>query len=168
MFPLYFQSFFAILFTCFFALSSQNLESAIPKLHEKLGGKNLEILQRPKHVTILTLIPEHAKEHYGTSHEIHLNQEEIARLQRNLLDDHNYDFEKENNCLFHAEISFKFIDDRGEVLHVFVSPVCNQILFGMGKKSVLLNYDPSQQRLEHFFQQIVSETKRRNESQWNI
>ncbi len=136
---------------------------ATPKLFEKLGGKNLAIIENAKYVTILSMIPEEARSRYQPLPEVHLDAEEIVRLKRNLLDDHNYDFERQKNCNFNPEISFKFQDENDQILHVFVSPSCNQLLFGTGSKTVMLNYDPAQQRLEHFLQQLIVETRMKNQ-----
>lgn len=152
----------------FVAGTSVSLEAATPKLYERLGGKNLGILKNAKFVTILTMVPEGARDQYQTIQEVHLNKEEVERLKRNLLDDHNYDYGRTKQCQFHSEISFKFQDENEKTLHLFVSPSGNQMLFGMGTHSVLLNYDPVQERLENFFQSLVTETYSRNKPKTRI
>lgn len=144
----------------FLILFAAPLAAASPKLYEKLGGSNLDILRNAKFVTILTLVPDGTK----SIQEVHLNADEIDRLKKNILDDHNYQFDKTKSCHFNPELSFKFIDgEKGSVL-VFVSPVCNQILFGTDTHSVLLDYDSVAERIEPFFQQLINETRSRNKT----
>lgn len=138
--------------------------AATPKLRQTLGGKNLDVLKNAQHVTILAMIPE--GDSYQPQPEIHLTREEITRLKRQLLDDHNYAFEKRKSCKFVPEISFKFQDENEEIVHVFVSPSCNQLLFSMGRKSTLLNYEPAYERLEPYFQQLVKETRMKNRGKY--
>lgn len=136
--------------------------AALPKLQEKLGARNLEILKNAKYVTILTMPPKGTEHRYPPIQEVHLNHHEMERLKKNLLDDHNYDFGRHKQCLFLPEISFKFQDGNEQSLHVFVSPSCNQILFGADSHTVLLNYDPAHVRLEKYFQDLVTETRAKN------
>lgn len=152
--------------TLFLTLLAINGFAATPKLRENLGGKNLEIMKNATFITLLTIVPDGVKDQYLPVPEVHLSSDEIARLKRNLLDDHNYDFGRLKTCKFTPEISFKFLDTNNQVLHVFISPSCNQILFGMGRKSVLLNYDPAHERLEDYFLQLVAETRSRNKERW--
>lgn len=139
-----------------------SLSAAMPKLYETLGSQNVELIKNAKYVTILALVPESARNQYASIKEVHLNQEEIDRLKTNLLDDHNYDFSRVKKCKFQAEVSFKFQDDNDNTLHLFVSPVCNQMLFSAQSRSTLLNYDPVAVRLEPFFQELVKVTRSRN------
>ena len=127
--------------------------AAAPKLYEKLGGQNIDTLKKAKYVTMLLMSPDVKK---GPLEEIHLTSEQIERLKTNLLDDHNYDFAKPKYCHFIPQLSFKFQTD-SETLHLFISLSCNQILFGTGNQSVLLNYNPVQQRLGYFFDELISE-----------
>jgi hypothetical protein len=134
----------------------------VSRLQEQLGSKNLEIIKNAKFVTILSMVPERARAQYGTIKELHLSNDEMAKLKRNILEDHNYDFDRKKSCKFLPEISFKFEDDQEEVLHLFVSPSCNQMLFGTDSYSLLLNYDPAHERLEHYFKQLVEESRGQN------
>ncbi len=152
--------------TLFLTLLVMNGYAATPRLRENLGGKNLEIMKNAKFVTMLPIVPDGVKDQYKPVPEVHLNCAEVARLKRNLLDDHNYDFGRYKKCKFTPEISFKFLDANNQSLHVFISPSCNQILFGMGRKSVLLNYDPAHERLEDYFIELVAETRNRNKEGW--
>ena len=136
--------------------------AATPKLHQKLGGENLEVLKNAKFVTLLTIIPEGVQGKYQPQTEVHLASEEITRLKRQLLDDHNYAFDRRKSCRFIPELSFKFQDGKDSVVHVFVSPSCNQILFAMGRKSALLDYEPSYERLEDYFQQLANDARLKN------
>jgi hypothetical protein len=151
-----------ILMTLLLTLSIFGAYAATPKLHQKLGGENLEVLKNAKFVTLLTIIPEGAQSKYQPQPEVHLTNEEISRLKRQLLDDHNYSFERRKSCEFIPELSFKFQDGKDGVVHLFVSPSCNQILFAMGRKSVLLDYEPSYERLEDYFQQLANNTRLKN------
>jgi hypothetical protein len=150
-------------FLSLFVAFSLPIFGATPLLQEKLGVKNINIIKNAKFVTILTMVPEGAKNRYSSIKEVHLNNDEMQRLKTNLLDDHNYEFERVKKCQFLPELSFKFQgDDPEQVVHVFVSPICNQILFGMDNYSVLLNYDPAHERIENFMMQLVTDTKNRN------
>lgn len=157
-----YQKSLVLIFSSLLVIFCTPVFSSIPKLQEQLGVKNIEILKNAKFITILAMVPEGAKKQYGSIKEVHLSNDEMERLKRNLLDDHNYDFGREKSCRFFPEISFKFEDDKENVLHLFVSPSCNQMLFGMTTHSVLLNYDPAHQRLEHFLQKLVLDTRSRN------
>ena len=151
---------FTLLFTCFIISGF----AATPKLRQTLGGKNLDILKNAQFVTILAMIPEGNS--FKPQPEVHLTSDEVERLKRQLLDDHNYAFDKHKSCKFIPELSFKFQDENGEVVHVFVSPSCNQVLFTMGRNSTLLNYEPVYERLEHYFQQLVKETRMKNRGKY--
>lgn len=134
--------------------------AATPQLLQTLGSTNLDLLKNAQYVTILAMIPKGSS--YEKLPEIHLTNDEIARLKRQLLDDHNYSFNQNQPCKFVPEISFKFQNTEGETIYVFVSPSCNQILFSMGGKSALLNYEPAHERLEHYFQQLIKNTRMKN------
>jgi hypothetical protein len=137
-------------------LITASLHAATPQLHEKLGSKNVQLLKEATHVTLLQMTNK------GCPYEMILNQEEVERLKRNLLDDHNFDFDKNKQCQFLPEISFKFQNDQEEILHLFVSPICSQLLFSMGNRSIILNYDPVQNRLDHFFTELTTAAQTRN------
>ncbi len=153
-----------IMLTLLFSCLAISGYAATPKLRQTLGGKNLDTLKNAKFVTILAMIPEGNT--YEPEPEIHLTNDEITRLKRQLLDDHNYAFDKYKKCKFVPELSFKFQDEEGETVHVFVSPSCNQVLFTMGRKSALLNYEPAYERLENYFQQLVKETRQKNRGRY--
>jgi len=155
------RSIYLAFFSLFLVFSSA-LSASTPKLQEHLGTRNLDILKNAKYITILTMVPERARNKYSSIKEVHLSSEEMEKLKRNLLDDHNYDFGRNKTCRFLPEISLKFEDDKEQVLHLFISPSCNQILFGMGSHSVVLDYDPVHERLEHYFKNLVAETRTRN------
>lgn len=162
------RSIYLVFFSLLLAFCVPTFAST-PKLQEQLGVKNLNILKNAKFVTILTMVPEGARNKYGSIKEVHLSNDEMEKLKRNLLDDHNYDFGRTKSCHFVPEISFKFEDDQEQVLYLFVSPSCNQMLFGMGTHSALLNYDPAYERLEYFLLHLVAETRNRNKEmvKWN-
>lgn len=144
-----------------FFSSTIPLSSATTELQEKLGSDNFEALKNPKFVTLLILVPKGKKQHHSLN-SMHLSHEEIDRLKTNLLEDHNYEFDRIKKCHFKPEISFKFHGKNEKVIHVFVSPSCNQVLFGMDTYSILLNYDPVHERLEHFLLQLIKDTQNRN------
>ncbi|MGA8165243.1 MAG: hypothetical protein WB791_09510 [Waddliaceae bacterium] len=137
-------------------------DAATPKLHERVSGKALKILNNPKYVTLLILSQEEGEAGETPIHEIHLNNIEIERLKRNLLDDHNYDFTQTRHPPFRPEISFKFEDGQEQVLHLFVGSHCHQMLFYLPSLSAFVNYTPAQERLEHFFQELTAEVMVRN------
>lgn len=147
-----------LLFTCLTAGSF----AATSQLHKTLGGENLNTIKNAKFVTILPLNRGNSVMDYCHEPEIHLSNAEINRLKRQLLDDHNYVFDKVKSCQFIPEISLKFKGDQDEEIYVFISPICNQILFSMGGSSALLNYDPAHERLEPYFQQLITESRIKN------
>lgn len=143
----------SVLATVFLCGICMPCAAATPKLYEKLGGNNINILKSAQYVTMLIMSPDPKK---GSLEEIYLTNEQVERLKTNLLNDHNYDFAKLKQCHFIPQLSFKFQTET-ETLHLFISLDCNQILFGTGNQSVLLNYNPVQQRLGHFFDNLISE-----------
>lgn len=135
--------------------------AATPKLYQELGADNLSIIKNAKHVTMLQVTNMGKK---GPSEEIHLTSEQVERFKRNLLDDHNFNFAKEQSCRFLPELSFKIQDESDQTLHLFVSLSCNQILFGSGQHSVVLNYGQAEQRLNHFFEELLTDGFKKNET----
>ena len=150
--------FLSVLATAFLFGLCLPCAAATPKLYEKLGGNNIDILKDAKYVTMLIMSPDPKK---GPLEEIHLTSEQIERLKTNLLNDHNYDFAKPKHCHFIPQLSFK-LQTEAETLHLFISLNCNQILFGTGNQTVLLTYNPVQQRLGHFFDELISEAYIKN------
>lgn len=140
------------------------ISAATPRLQEKLGTQELSILQNPKFVTILPMVCEPDLTNFPAIKEVFLSRDETEKLKTNILDDHNYDFERVKKCRFFPEISFKFENNEGQVVHLFVSPLCHQMLFRTDAGSLLINYDPAHERIDFFLKQLLDETRMRNET----
>ena len=136
-----------------FFLSS--LEAKTSHLEELIGFENLEILQEPKDVTIMEMSgSENVREKRLTSLE-------VRRIQRNLLDDHNYDFERVISCPFKPEMSLRFENVYEKSVDIFVSLSCQQLLVWVPGGSVLLDYAPVSERLDPFFKELMNSVKTR-------
>lgn len=129
------------------------LEASVEKIQEKLGTADWAVLQAPQYVTILLIDPNEKLD--LLKKEIHLSAPEIERLKRNILEDHNYDFERVKRCRFVPDLSFKFEDKEGNVVYFFVDRNCLQVLFKSNSRALLVNYDRVHERLNFFLQQLL-------------
>lgn len=130
------------------------------KLQEKLGSDEFSILENPRYVTILLIDPNERST--LLKKEIHLDANEINRLKRNILEDHNYDFLKLKKCKFTPDISLKFENNERRAIYLFVDRACCQALFKGESTSLSVNYDPVHERLNFFLKQLLNDALARN------
>lgn len=76
-----------------------------------------------------------------------LSQAEIERLQKFLLEDKGYIFDRTKKCLFVPEATFVFEAEKEQVV-VFLSFFCKQIKFVRGDQTIVLDSDPMDKELK--------------------
>ncbi len=103
------------------------------KFIKTVGKEIYTILSRPKSVKI---------EGQGL-----LSRSEIETLQKFLLEDKGYIFDRTKKCLFVPEATLVF-EGENESAVVFISFICKQIKFVGGGRSVVLDSDPMDEELK--------------------
>jgi hypothetical protein len=138
-----------LLIGCFQASKESQTE-----IESLLGKEITETVKQANYVTFFKLKPN--RKALIPSEEIKvLNQKEIHKLLKFVLNDKHYLLDRKKKVLFTPQFGFKF--EGKKTLWLVVSTPANQIKFIEGQKSVVLDYDPMKEGFETFCKSLQGE-----------
>jgi hypothetical protein len=122
----------AVLALSLFAGCLRSSSSSLFK--ERVGNEIYAILSQPKHVKV--------------EGQRSLTEPEIQALQKFLLEDKGYIFDRTKKCLFIPEVTLTF--ETKEKVVVMVSLVCKQVKYVSKDKTITLDTDPMSDELKNY------------------
>lgn len=137
---------------CAFAYQKNSLPYA--RFEERVGKDVIEVLIHPIHVAVSKVSKGGNKKIVIDFTEQELPPDQIEKLQKILLRDGGYHFDRKKKCLFIPDIAFRF--DNNTEVRVMVSRSCRQIQVMTLEKAVILDYDPMAKELDAFCEEVKS------------
>lgn len=135
----------------FFILKSSQHQTH--QLGRTLGTSTLHTIETSSQVLVGRAIRSDAKNFTLSKHRHTLTRDHIEVLQKILLQDDAYDFEKSKKCLFTPEMVFQIGTE--DPIYLFVNLFCHQVKFVYKERSTILDYDPVAPEFNSFCRDLL-------------
>lgn len=127
------------------------------QLWGKLGAGIVDTIKQPNSVdyyNVAPALPGAGPQTYQPANkEQALSDENIAKLQKLLLNDSHYLFGVQKKCVFVPETGFRFKKKDKDVV-LLVSLSCQQVVYDLGGQQIRLDIDPSAESFADFIKHL--------------
>lgn len=125
------------------------------KVKETIGEADYAFIQKAKNISFFTLFPsEKDKKREITSTSIKkLTKARLDQLKTFILEDSNFLFGQIKKTVFIPQYGFKIGEE--DQLSILISPTGKQLKIIKNEKTILLNYDPMDEKFSIFLKELI-------------